>query len=475
MAVNKIIDVSAYNGKVNWREAKRQGVQGAIIKIINKKLDIDNQFTNNIVGCEDFEIPWGVYNYSYATTKEKAKSDMRVVCDILDSLSMKDCCELGVWFDIEDKVQAALSKERIAQILNTAKKVVEKRGYKFGIYTGLSFYKEHIDKNLVKCNRWWIARYYKGYKGMLFKEIPDEAYKPMSNIFAWQYTSVGKFVPQICPGNDGCVDLNVMYESLEGSGKKEDVKEVSVKIGSARINEKGTVTGGKAGDQTGGEVSTQNWYLHSKGWFVIRPKDKAAAEKIAKCMEMACANNNIGYCQTHRNDLLKASKKYGYSVDKVKDKVEVDCSALVRVCCLYAGISVSDFNTTSQKQVLRNTGKFDILTDKEICGSSDKLKRGDILVTKTKGHTVVVLSDGKDAGKGGYAYMFEVEQIKKKSKGKYVKLAQKILKGMGYYDGKIDGDFGSVMENAVRGYQKAYNMTVDGIIGKNMWKSLIGV
>lgn len=169
---------------------------------------------------------------------------------------------------------------------------------------------------------------------------------------------------------------------------------MAVKIGSARINEKGTTTGGKAGDQTGGEVSTQSWYLHSKGWVVIRPKSSADAEKIAKCMEKACANNKIGYCQTHRDDLRKISVQYDYRVDKVKVNVEVDCSALVRVCCLYAGIKVGDFTTGNEKSVLKATGKFTILTDSKYTKSSAYLKRGDILVTKTKGHTVVVLSNG---------------------------------------------------------------------------------
>ena len=175
---------------------------------------------------------------------------------------------------------------------------------------------------------------------------------------------------------------------------------MAVKIGSARINEKGTTTSGKPGDQTGGEVSTQNWYRHSKGWVVIRPKSSASAEKIAKCMEQACANNNIGYCQTHRGTLTAEAKQYGYDVSKVKKKVEVDCSELVRVCCLYAGITVSSFNTASEKSALSATGKFTVLTDSKYTVSSDYLKRGDILVTKTKGHTVVVLSNGSTADGG---------------------------------------------------------------------------
>lgn len=70
---------------------------------------------------------------------------------------------------------------------------------------------------------------------------------------------------------------------------------MAVKIGSARIDERGKAHGGKAGDNNGKEVSTQNWYLHSKGWRVLRAKAPSVAEKIAYCMEAACANDKIGY------------------------------------------------------------------------------------------------------------------------------------------------------------------------------------
>ena len=171
-------------------------------------------------------------------------------------------------------------------------------------------------------------------------------------------------------------------------------------VGSARINEKGGINGGAAGDQTGGEVSTQPWYLHTKGWVVIRAKDPAVREKIAHNMESMCANDNIGYCQDHRSTLTVAAKPYGYDASKVKTKVETDCSEGVRNCVLYAGITVGSFSTASEVSVLRSTGAFDILEDDLHCKSSDYLLRGDILVTKTKGHTVVVLSDGPKAYAG---------------------------------------------------------------------------
>lgn len=171
-----------------------------------------------------------------------------------------------------------------------------------------------------------------------------------------------------------------------------------VKIGSARMNEKGGINGGAAGDQTGIEVSTQSWYLHSKGWVVLRAKNPAVREKIAHNMESICANDNIGYCQDHRATLTAAAKPYGYDASKVSTKVEVDCSEAVRNCLLYAGITVGSFSTASEASALIGTGAFDKLTEDKYCKSSDYLLRGDILVTKTKGHTVVVLDNGAKAG-----------------------------------------------------------------------------
>ncbi|MDE6517726.1 MAG: hypothetical protein K2L18_07770, partial [Acetatifactor sp.] len=107
--------------------------------------------------------------------------------------------------------------------------------------------------------------------------------------------------------------------------------------------------------------------------------------------------DNIGYCQNHRSTLTAAAKPYGYDASKVTKKVEVDCSEGVRNCVLYAGINVGSFSTSGEVSILRKTGAFDILEDDLHCKSPDYLLRGDILVTKTKGHTVVVLSDGARA------------------------------------------------------------------------------
>ena len=87
---------------------------------------------------------------------------------------------------------------------------------------------------------------------------------------------------------------------------------MTVYIGSARIDERGKASGGKAGDQTGKEVSTQAWYRHAKGWVVLRPKDGAKAKKIAEAMQAACDNDNIGYDQYQNQTLWNQVKDKGY-------------------------------------------------------------------------------------------------------------------------------------------------------------------
>ena len=162
---------------------------------------------------------------------------------------------------------------------------------------------------------------------------------------------------------------------------------MAVIIGSARHDEHGNCySGGKAGDQTGQEVSTQNFYNHSKGWHVLRAKDDRVAEKLAEAMKIACDNKNIGYDQSERYGIIK----HGINT---KVKTECDCSSLVRACIIYAsGKDVGDFNTSNERSVILKSGLFkDVGSYKQ----GDTLYNGDILVTRTKGHTVIVVSGAK--------------------------------------------------------------------------------
>ena len=221
--MKKLIDVSSYNGTVNWEKAKAYGCQGAILKIVRKDLARDKQFNANYEACNENEVDWGVYNYSYATTAKKAKSDMEIGCDILDKID-KEYFTYGVWFDLEDKAQASLSKTKIAEIINAAQQVVESRGYTFGVYTGKSYYEEHIDRKQVKCQNWWIARYYRGDARMQIATNPDQEKKPAAANIAWQYTSKGRFPKIISSGNSGNFDLNVLYKEPVAKKVEENIK-----------------------------------------------------------------------------------------------------------------------------------------------------------------------------------------------------------------------------------------------------------
>lgn len=246
---------------------------------------------------------------------------------------------------------------------------------------------------------------------------------------------------------------------------------MAVKIGSARIDENGRAHGGQAGDQTGKEVSTQNWYLNSKGWRVYRAKNPAVAEKIGQCMERACANNAIGYDQYQRNTLYKEAEKVGFDVSKVTTPCETDCSALVRVCCAYAGILglPEGFRTGNMPTNLAKTGAFTELTGSKYQEQSTYLGRGDILVTKTSGHTVVVLSNGSkyEGTVQPKEYAIGDRILKYGCEGGDVKIMQEALLKLGFDLGKwgCDGDFGDATELAVKAFQKQAKIDVDGECG----------
>lgn len=169
-----------------------------------------------------------------------------------------------------------------------------------------------------------------------------------------------------------------------------------IRIGSARIDENGKISGGKAGDQTGKEVATQGWYLHKKGWVILRAKNPEAREKIAHCMEAICKNDHIGYDQGR--GLYQIAQMVGFNPELITVDCESDCSESVRVCMAYAGIKVPSFSTATERATLEKTGKFETITSPKYTQSSDYLMRGDILVTAQKGHTVVVLDNGPKAG-----------------------------------------------------------------------------
>ncbi|MBO5743455.1 MAG: hypothetical protein J6R68_04150 [Clostridia bacterium] len=245
---------------------------------------------------------------------------------------------------------------------------------------------------------------------------------------------------------------------------------MSVKIGHASIDENKKAHGGKAGDQTGKEVFTRSWYSHP--WvYVIRAKDSKAREKIAKAMEQACANNNIGYDQYQRTTLFTLAKEKAWDISKVATKCECDCSSLVAVCVNAAGISVSkDIYTGNQKSALANTGKFDIYTDAKYTKSDAYLMRGDILLGN--GHTAIVLSNGEKVSASESTKKKMIAEIAKDViNGKYGTGAErkKALEAKGYNYAEVQAEVNRLL--GAEKQAKKSNEEVAKEVIKGLWST----
>lgn len=250
---------------------------------------------------------------------------------------------------------------------------------------------------------------------------------------------------------------------------------MAVLIGNASISENGTIRG-KAGDQTGREVTTRKWYRHSKGWVTLEFIDPIMAEYAAEAMEMACMNSDIGYNQYENGTLWENVKNSGWNPSKTTKKVNTDCARLVRVCVQYAvakrglAIVVPDFYTATLANVLMKTGLFRKHTDSKYNSQDKYLKRGMIQVTKTKGHTIIILENGKLAGE---TPLPDEERtlgnrlLRNGDEGADVKELQSLLIQKGYDLGSwgADGEFGDMTEMAVRQFQQRSKLEVDGIVG----------
>lgn len=183
------------------------------------------------------------------------------------------------------------------------------------------------------------------------------------------------------------------FNRFSGAGEKKGEINMSIMVGSARIDERGNASGGAAGDQKQtsatndltGEVSMQKMYFHSKGWYILRPKSAAHAVKMADLMKAACNNANIGYDQGNRLGVVQ----HGIMTAV---KTECDCSSLVREVVKEAtGKDPGNFTTANEAASLEATGLFESKRS-YVSQSATPVYDGDVLVTKTKGHTVIVVS-----------------------------------------------------------------------------------
>ena len=194
----KGIDVSEFQGKIDWNKVKSDGIKFAIIRC-GYGMDITSQddkyIERNIKECERLGIPFGIYLFSYANTVEKAKSEAQHTLRIAKGHKPS----LGIWYDIEDNnTSGKVSKEMLTNIINTYCNTIKNAGYYVGVYASVSWLDKKIESQIKNNYPIWVAQYYSKCE-----------YEGKYDI--WQYTSSGKV-----NGISGNVDKNLtqMYQRL---------------------------------------------------------------------------------------------------------------------------------------------------------------------------------------------------------------------------------------------------------------------
>ena len=200
----KGIDVSSYQGEIDWKTVDDYGMGFAILRITEKGNARDSQFENNYAGCIQHGIPVGVYKYSYAMTVAEIQQEAEKVVDVLDGRPL----DFPVWLDLEWSEQRALSESALTTLIKTFWSVITAAGYKFGIYCNMDWYDNVIPDSLKDKYDFWIARYPANDDGWL-----QERLRPSVGV-GWQYSSKAKI-----PGINGNVDRDVFYKDYS---EKED-------------------------------------------------------------------------------------------------------------------------------------------------------------------------------------------------------------------------------------------------------------
>lgn len=196
-----ILDVSRWQGSINWDKVKASGlVSGVMIRAMGNSKEgkpskpyLDPYFARNYAECTRVGLPVGVYGYFKATTKAQADKELALFKQALGGRAF----QLPVAVDIEDKLQAALSKSALTDIVTHCLSVVESWGVYAMLYTGLNFGQTNLYMGgaALKPYDVWLAAY------RTKKPTPGWTFG------MWQYTSSGK-IPGIAKG----ADLSVAYK-----------------------------------------------------------------------------------------------------------------------------------------------------------------------------------------------------------------------------------------------------------------------
>jgi lysozyme len=189
----KGIDVSAWQGQIDWDAVKADGIDFAILRC-GYGMDLADQddewFERNAVECERVGMPYGVYLFSYANTVEKAASEAAHVLRLIKGHKL----EYPIYYDLEDaKTTGQCSKDLILQMSKKFVGTLEDAGYWVGIYANLYWNENYLTDAWYDTKARWVAQY--NSECQYGKEYG-----------IWQYSSSGTV-----KGIAGGVDMNISY------------------------------------------------------------------------------------------------------------------------------------------------------------------------------------------------------------------------------------------------------------------------
>lgn len=195
-----VIDVSEWQGDIDWAKAKADGVEGVIIRLgYGEGNNADKKAQRNISECKRLGIPFGIYWYSYADTPSIAKGEGADVVAKLKQFGVNPSdLAYPVYYDLEkwtwEGHQPPTDPNVYNDIVNNWYSALQSAGYKnLGVYSYTSYLQGPLKHADIYAKTTWVAQY--GAR-MGFDSFPTDSR-------GWQYTSSGKV-----DGISGNVDMN---------------------------------------------------------------------------------------------------------------------------------------------------------------------------------------------------------------------------------------------------------------------------
>lgn len=261
-----VIDVSEWQGDIDWAKAKADGVEGAIIRLgYGEGNNADKKAQRNISECKRFGIPFGIYWYSYADTPALAKEEGADVVAKLKQFGVNPSdLAYPVYYDLEkwtwEGHQPPTDPNVYNNIVNNWYSALQSAGYKnLGVYSYTSYLQGPLKYADIYAKTTWVAQY--GAR-MGFDSFP-------TNSRGWQYTSTGKV-----DGISGNVDMNAFgNKAYVNGGSSNDLQAaidvrkmtaVTIPNGNYYINVRSKVAssvdipGGSAADSTAIQLYSGN-------------------------------------------------------------------------------------------------------------------------------------------------------------------------------------------------------------------------